>query len=139
MVKIKIRCEAIARHSGKRCRCKGYFTPTSRKMLCTYHRGSHSWDHKTRKYKGLYRNNNIDIQAKINMLKNLKNFKNKTDDEIKRYIQDQEQKSKAIRYRTEYYTRSYNRWRVKHRRGKKLTNQLDDFLQVFRAKSKIQN
>ena len=139
MGKIKIQCEAIARHSGKRCRCKGYFTPTSRKMLCTYHRGSHSWDHKTRKYKGLYRNNNIDIQAKINMLKNLKNFKNKTDDEIKSYIQDQEQKSKAIRYRTKYYTRSYNRWRVKHRRSKKLTYQLDDFLQIFRAKSKIQN
>ena len=139
MGKIKIQCEAIARHSGKRCRCKGYFTPTSRKMLCTYHRGSHSWDHKTRKYKGLYRNNNIDIQAKINMLKNLKNFKNKTDDEIKSYIQDQEQKSKAIRYRTKYYTRSYNRWRVKYRRSKKLTHQLDDFLQVFRAKSKIQS
>ena len=139
MGKIKIQCEAIARHSGKRCRCKGYFTPTSRKMLCTYHRGSHSWDHKTRKYKGLYRNNNIDIQAKINMLKNLKNFKNKTDDEIKSYIQDQEQKSKAIRYRTKYYTRSYNRWRVKHRRSKKLTHQLDDFLQVFRAKSKVQS
>jgi hypothetical protein len=45
---------------------------------------------------GLYRNNNIDIQAKINMLKNLKNFKNKTEDEIKRYIQDQEQKSNSI-------------------------------------------
>ena len=139
MGKIKIQCEAIARHSGKRCRCKGYFTPTSRRMLCTYHKASKSWNHKTRKYMGLYRNNNIDIQAKINMLKNLKNFKNKTDDEIKRYIQDQEQKSKTIRYRTKYYTRSYNRWRVKHRRSKKLTNQLDDFLQVFRAKSKIQN
>ena len=139
MGKIKIQCEAIARHSGKRCRCKGYFTPTSRRMLCTYHRGSKSWNHKTRKYMGLYRNNNIDIQSKINMLKNLKNFKNKTDDEIKRYIQDQEQKSKAIRYRTKYYTRSYNRWRVKHRRSKKLTHQLDDFLQVFRAKSKVQS
>ena len=139
MGKIKIQCEAIARHSGKRCRCKGYFTPTSRRMLCTYHKASKSWDHKTRKYMGLYRNNRIDIQSKINMLKNLKNFKNKTDDEIKRYIQDQEQKSKSIRYRTKYYTRSYNRWRVKHRRSKKLTHQLDDFLQVFRAKSKIQS
>ena len=139
MGKIKIQCEAIARHSGKRCRCKGYFTPTSRRMLCTYHKGSKSWDHKTRKYMGLYRNNRIDIQSKINMLKNLKNFKSKSEDEIKRYIQDQEQKSKSIRYRTKYYTRSYNRWRVKHRRSKKLTHQLDDFLQVFRAKSKIQN
>ena len=137
MAKIKIQCEAIARHSGKRCRCKGYFTPTSRRMLCTYHKASKSWNHRTRKYMGLYRNNRIDIQSKINMLKNLKNFKSKSEDEIKRYIQDQEQKSKAIRYRTKYYTRSYNRWRVKHRRSKKLTDQLDDFLQVFRAKSKV--
>ena len=75
MAKIKIQCEATARHSGKRCRCKGYFTPTSRRMLCTYHKGSKSWDHKTRKYKGLYRNNNIDIQSKINMLKNLRTLK----------------------------------------------------------------
>ena len=88
---------------------------------------------------GLYRNNRIDIQSKINMLKNLKNFKSKSENEIKRYIQDQEQKSNSVRYRTKYYTRSYNRWRVKHRRSKKLTNQLDDFLQVLRAKSKIQN
>ena len=85
-MKIKIRCEAIARHSGKPCLCKGYFTPSKKKYLCTYHNGSHSWDHKTRKYKGLYRNENVAIQKKINILKNLKNFKNKTDDEIKRYI-----------------------------------------------------
>ena len=74
MGKIKIRCEAIARHSGKRCKCKGYFTPTPRKMLCTYHRGSHSWDHKTRKYKGLYKNNKIELDKKINILKPLMKF-----------------------------------------------------------------
>ena len=85
---------------------------------------------------GLYRNNNIDIQSKINMLKP-KNFKSKSEDEIKRYIQDQEQKSQAIRYRTKYYTRSYNRWRVKHRRSKRFTDQIDDFLQVFRANPKF--
>ena len=139
MGKIKIQCEAIARHSGKRCRCKGYFTPTSRKMLCTYHRGSHSWDHKTRKYKGLYRNNNIDIQAKINMLKNLKNFKNKTDDEIKRYIQDQkESANKSVRYRTKYYTRHYLRWRnTAYRNKRHLKDQLDEFLQILRSKPKV--
>ena len=65
MGKIKIQCEAIARHSGKRCRCKGHFTPTSRRMLCTYHKGSKSWNHKTRKYMGLYRNNNIIIIENI--------------------------------------------------------------------------
>ena len=62
MGKIKIQCEAIARHSGKRCRCKGYFTPTSRRMLCTYHKASKSWNHRTRKYMGLYqRYNNEDV------------------------------------------------------------------------------
>jgi hypothetical protein len=81
--KIKIRCEAIAKHSGKRCKCLGKFIPTSRRMLCPYHKGGKSWDNKTRKYKGLYKNDNIDIQSKINILKNLKNFKHKTEDEIK--------------------------------------------------------
>ena len=52
MGKIKIRCEAIAKHSGKRCKCKGHFVPTSRRMLCPYHKGGKSWDNKTRKYKG---------------------------------------------------------------------------------------
>ena len=136
MGKIKIQCEAIARHSGKRCRCKGYFTPTSRRMLCTYHKGSKSWDHKTRKYKGLYRNNNIDIQAKINMLKNLKNFKNKTDDEIKSYIQDQEQRANTLRYRTKYYNRSYSRWRNSVRVGKRFTDQIDNAIQILGSKPK---
>ena len=139
MAKIKIQCEAIAKHSGVRCRAKGYFVPSSRRMLCRFHGCSKTIDSKTRKYKGLYRNKNIPIQNKIKLLKNLKNFKDKTEDEIKRYIQDEEQKSNSVRYRTKYYTRSYNRWRVKHRRSKKLTHQLDDFLQVFRAKSKVQS
>ena len=45
-------CEAIAKHSGKRCKCLGKFIPTSRRMLCPYHKGGKSWDNKTRKYKG---------------------------------------------------------------------------------------
>ena len=137
MAKIKIQCEAIAKHSGVRCKAKGYFVPTSRRMLCRFHGCSKTIDSKTRKYKGLYRNKNIPIQNKIKLLKNLKNFKDKTEDEIKRYVKDQEERSNSVRYRTKYYTRSYNRWRVKHRRSKKLTDQLDDFLQVFRAKSKV--
>ena len=50
MPKIKIRCEAIAKHSGKRCKCLGKFIPTSRRMLCGYHKGAKSWDNKTKKY-----------------------------------------------------------------------------------------
>ena len=136
MGKIKIQCEAIARHSGKRCRCKGYFTPTSRRMLCTYHKASKSWNHKTRKYMGLYRNNRIDIQSKINMLKNLKNFKSKSEDEIKRYIKDQEQRANTIRYRTIYFNRSYSRWRNSVRIGKRFTDQIDNAIQVLGSKPK---
>ena len=82
MPKIKIRCEGTSRQSGKRCRAKGYFTPTSRRMLCRFHGGSQSTDSKTRKYKGLYNNKNVPIQNKIKRLKNLINFKHKTDEEI---------------------------------------------------------
>ena len=139
MAKIKIRCEAIAKHSGKRCKCKGHFVPTSRKMLCPYHNGGKSWDNKSRKYKGLYKNDNIDIQSKINILKNLKNFKSKSEDEIKRYIQDQKElANKSVRYRTKYYTRHYLRWRnTAYRSQRHLKDQLDEFLQILRSKPKV--
>ena len=80
MGKIKIRCEAIARHSGKRCKCKGYFTPTPRKMLCTYHRGSHSWDHKTRKYKATTLSNIV--ASRLNIPCFLVFYKNLTPDTL---------------------------------------------------------
>ena len=108
-------------------------------MLCPYHKGGKSWDNKTRKYKGLYKNDNIDIQSKINILKNLKNFKHKTDDEIKRYIQDQKElANKSVRYRTRYYTRHYLRWRnTTYRSQRHLKDQLDEFLQILRSKPKF--
>ena len=143
MGKIKIQCEATTRTSIKlgkprRCKAKGYFTPTTRRMLCRFHGCSKTINSKTRKYQGLYKNNNIPIQNKIKLLKNLVNFRNKTDEQIKEYIQDQEQKSKSNRYRTKFYLRHYNQWRSKYRHSKRITDQLDDFLQIFRAKSKIQ-
>ena len=95
----KIYCEAIAKTSGVRCRCKGYFTPTTKRYLCRFHGCSQSVDSKTRKYKGLFKNTNISIDAKIKRLKNLKNFKDKTDEQIKEYIQAEEQKSSAFGYR----------------------------------------
>ena len=144
MAKIKIQCEATTRTSIKlgkprRCKAKGYFTPTTRRMLCRFHGCSKTINSKTRKYKGLYNNNNIPLQNKIKLLKNLINFRNKTDEEIKEYItQEQERATKSNRYRTKYYTRHYNQWRSKHRHSKRITDQLDDFLQIFRAKSKVQ-
>jgi len=144
MGKIKIQCEATTRTSirlGKprRCKAKGYFTPTTRRMLCRFHGCNKTINSKTRKYKGLYKNDNIAIDTKVKILKNLINFRDKTDEEIKEYItQEQERATKSNRYRTVYYHRHYNRWRSIHRHSKRLTNQLDDFLQIFRAKSKVQ-
>ena len=139
MGKIKIRCEAIAKHSGKRCKCKGHFVPTSRRMLCPYHKGGKSWDNKTRKYKGLYKNNKVPIQNKIKLLKNLINFRNKSEDEIKKYIQDQEKlATQSNRYRTKYYSRHYLRWRnTSYRNQRHLKDQLDVFLQILGSKSKV--
>ena len=105
----RICCEATTKKSireGKprKCFAKGYFTPTTRRYLCRFHGGAKSTDTKTRKYKGLYKNTNIDIEKKINILKNLKNFKGKTDNEIKQYIiQEQDRASNFKQYRTRYY------------------------------------
>ena len=140
----RICCEAITNLSKKlgkprQCRAKGYFTPTSRRYLCRFHGCNKTINSKTRKYKGLYNNNNIPLQNKIKLLKNLINFRNKTDEEIKEYItQEQERATKSNRYRTKFYLRNYNQWRSKYRHSKRITDQLDDFLQIFRAKSKVQ-
>ena len=144
MGKIKIQCEAITNLSKKlnkprQCRAKGYFTPTSRRYLCRFHGCNKTINSKTRKYKGLYKNDNIAIDTKVKILKNLINFRDKTDVEIKEYItQEQERATKSNRYRTKFYLRNYNQWRSKYRHSKRITDQLDDFLQIFRAKSKIQ-
>ena len=133
----KIYCEAIAKTSGKRCRCKGYFTPTTKRYLCRFHGCSQSVDSKTRKYKGLFKNTNISIDTKIKRLKNLKNFKDKTNDQIKEYIQTEEKKSSYFRYRSKYYFRHYLRWRnTTYRNQRGLGDQLDELAQVLGKKSK---
>ena len=106
-------------------------------MLCGYHKGAKSWDNKTKKYKGLYKNDNINIQNKINILKNLKNFKHKTDDEIKEYILQEKERAKSQRYRTRYYTRSFNRWNNRLRGSKRQTDQLENFIRLLGQKPKV--
>ncbi len=134
----KIYCEAIAKTSGKQCRAKGYYTPTQNRFLCMFHRGSKSWDNKTRKYKGLYKNDRIKLDNKVKILKNLKNFKDKTDEEIREYItQERERAANTIGYRTKYYTRSITQWRSRLRNSKTKTHQLDDFIQLLRSKPKV--
>ena len=133
----KIYCEAIAKTSGVRCRCKGYYTPTNNRFLCRFHRGAKSWDSKTRKYKGLFNNNNVEIQKKINILKNLVNFRNKTDEQIKEYILKEKERSNSFGYRTKYYLRNFTRWRNSLRVGKRKTDQIENFIQLLRSKPKV--
>ena len=106
-------------------------------MLCPYHKGGKSWDNKTRKYKGLYKNDNINIQNKINILKNLKNFKHKTDDEIKEYILQEKERANSQRYRTKYYARSFSRWNNRLRGGKRTTDQIENFIRLLGQKPKV--
>jgi|TARA_Y100001938_G_C7933202_1_gene350397 predicted DNA-binding ArsR family transcriptional regulator len=115
----------------------GKFTPTSRRFLCKFHKGSKTWDSKTRKYKGLYKNNKIELDKKINILKNLINFKTKSRNEIKEYILKEEERAKSIRYRTKYYTRSFNRWNNRLRGSKRQTDQLENFIRLLGQKPKV--
>ena len=134
----KIYCEAIAKTSGKRCRAKGYFTPTTKRYLCRFHGCSQSVDSKTRKYKGLFKNNKVELQKKINILKNLVNFRNKTDEQIKEYILKEETRSSSFGYRTKYYSRRYLQWKNnKYRNQRHLKDQLENFLQLLRNKPKV--
>jgi thymidylate synthase len=140
--KHKIFCEAMTRTSiraGKprQCKSKGYFTPTNRRFLCCHHAGNQSTDTKTRKYKGLFKNTKVPLQNKINRLKNLINFRNKTDEEIKQYILSEQERSKTYGYRTKFYTRHFTRWRNRLRNQSRKTDQLEDFIQLLRSKPKV--
>jgi len=134
----KIYCEAIAKTSGKQCLAKGYYTPTKDRFLCMFHRGSKSWDNKTRKYKGLYKNDRIKLDNKVKILKNLKNFKHKTDEEIKQYINQEKQRANStFGYRTKYYTRSITQWRGRLRNSKTKTDQIENFIRLLGQKPKV--
>lgn len=70
----KIQCESFTRGSNFKvqCRCKGYFQKTSGKWRCKYHGGASTGPRS--------------IQGKLKALKNLKNFKNKTEEELIKWI-----------------------------------------------------
>ena len=78
----KIQCESFTRGSNytKQCRCKGYYQKTSKRWRCKFHAGM-STGPRT-------------IEGRLKSIKNLKNFKNKSDEEIiewlsqKRYVKD---------------------------------------------------
>ena len=108
----KITCEAYTRKSIKegnpsKCRGMGRFIPNSKRFLCGHHNGHRSWTFLTGQYKGLYKNPNLPMINKIKVLKNLKNFKGKTDDEIKQYIESKQRLAFDKNFRSEFYIRSY--------------------------------
>ena len=78
----KIQCESFTRGSKftKQCLCKGYFQKTSGKYRCKYHGGASTGPRS--------------MDGKIKALRNLKHFKNKTEEELiewikqKRYAKD---------------------------------------------------
>ena len=70
----KIQCESFTRGSKftKQCLCKGYFQKTSGKYRCKYHGGASTGPRS--------------IQGKLKALRNLKHFKNKTEEELIKWI-----------------------------------------------------
>lgn len=69
----KIQCESIARHSGVRCKAKGYLKKSGH-YRCRFHGGM---------CEGA-----TTLKGKIKAYKNLLPFRNKTDEEIKQWIID---------------------------------------------------
>ena len=147
----KITCEAYTRKSIKegnpvRCKAKGMFIPNSQRFLCGFHNGHRSWSYLTQDYKGLYRNKNLPLTNKIKVLKNLKNFANKSDEEIKQYIKRKQELATDKNFRSEFYHRRYKAWRNSKQLGngnnrsrdsRKFTNILTTVISDFKSRSKI--
>ena len=78
----KIQCESYTRSSkfSLQCRCKGYFQKTSGKYRCKFHGGASTGPRS--------------IQGRIKAIKNLKQYRNKSDKELyewiklKKYVKD---------------------------------------------------
>tara|TARA_Y100001970_G_scaffold262741_1_gene347362 strand:+ start:2172 stop:2429 length:258 start_codon:yes stop_codon:yes gene_type:complete len=78
----KVFCESYTRSSNykNQCRAKGYFQKTSGKFRCRHHGG--------------FSTGPRSLAGRLKAIKNLKNFKNKTDQEIiewiksKKYVKD---------------------------------------------------
>ncbi len=76
--KLLKQCESIARHSGLRCRAKGKLKKSGH-YRCRFHGGESDGP--------------VTIEGSVKAYRNLINFKNYTDDEIRNYI-----KGKARKY-----------------------------------------
>ena len=77
----KIQCESIARHSGKRCRAKGYLKKSGH-YRCRFHGGASTG---ARTFEG-----------KVRALRNLKQFKNFEEKELREWITSKQKKSSSV-------------------------------------------
>ena len=70
----KVFCESYTRSSNykNQCRCKGYFQKSSGKYRCKFHGGASTGPRS--------------LAGRLKAIKNLKNFKNKTDKELIEWI-----------------------------------------------------
>ena len=77
----KIQCESIARHSGKRCRAKGYLKKSGH-YRCRFHGGASTG---ARTFEG-----------KVRALRNLKQFKNFEEKELREWITNKQKKLSSV-------------------------------------------
>ena len=77
----KIQCESIARHSGLRCRAKGYLKKSGH-YRCRFHGGASTG---ARTFEG-----------KVRALRNLKQFKNFEEKELREWITSKQKKSSSV-------------------------------------------
>lgn len=76
----KIPCESYTRGSNYtvQCKCKGYLTKTTKKFRCKFHGGASTGA--------------TSIEGKIKAYKNLKQFKNYTDEQLLEWINHKQKK-----------------------------------------------
>ena len=74
----KIQCESYTRSSKFKvqCKCKGYFQKTSGKYRCKFHGGASTGPKS--------------LEGRLKAIKNLKNFKNKSETEIIEWIKSKQ-------------------------------------------------
>lgn len=121
---LRVFCESLTR-KGKPCYAKGFPTANG-KMLCRFH-GYGNVDG--------FKKKNYTIQTKINQLKGLFQFRNKTDEEIKKHIEE------VITPRIERGRSEYNRKQsirrsnlARNLRKGKFTDQVNYFIQTMQKK-----
>ena len=74
----KIQCESYTRSSNftRQCKCKGYLQKTSRKYRCKFHGGASTGPRS--------------IEGRLKAIKNLKNFRNKSETELIEWIKSKQ-------------------------------------------------